>query len=153
MAKVEKSIDIDVPVTTAYNRWTQFESFPSFMQGVQEVRQLDERGLHWRAEIGGKQVEWDAQITEQLPDERIAWRNTSGATNAGVVTFHRISDGQTRIMLQLETEPHGLVETVGDKLGFLDRQVEADLHRFKDMIESQGTASGAWRGTVDQPRN
>lgn len=150
MAHVEKSIDVDVPVRTAYDQWTQFESFPQFMEGVKEVRQLDDTHLHWKAEIGGKTVEWNAVITEQVPDQRIAWRNTDGADNAGVVTFHRIDDARTRVMLQLETEPHGIAETVGDALGFLGRRVEGDLERFKHMIESRGVETGAWRGRVDQ---
>lgn len=150
MAHVEKSIEINVPVHTAYNQWTQFETFPQFMDGVKEVQQLDDKRLHWRAEIGGKDVEWDAEITEQEPDMRIAWRNTDGAQNAGVVTFHHIADGRSRVMLQMDVEPHGIAETVGDKLGFLDRKVEGDLDRFKELVEKQGTESGAWRGTIEQ---
>lgn len=152
MAHVEKSIDVNVPVHTAYDQWTQFESFPQFMEGVKEVRQLDATHLHWKAEIAGKQVEWDAVITEQTPDQRIAWRNTDGAENAGVVTFHRLDDNSCRVTLQLDAEPHGIAETVGDALGFLDRRVEGDMERFKHMIEHRGVETGAWRGQVDQPR-
>lgn len=150
MAKVEESIDVHVPIQSAYNQWTQFESFPTFMEGVEEVRQLDDRHLHWRAKIAGKQVEWDAEVTEQVPDDRVAWRNTSGQTNAGVVSFHRIDDATTRVMLQLETEPEGLVETVGDHLGLLGRLVTKDLAKFKEFIESdrEGAPTGAWRGEV-----
>lgn len=151
MAEVQKSIDVNVPVHSAYNQWTQFESFPNFMGGVQEVRQLDDTHIHWKAEIGGKVEEWDAEITEQIPDERIAWRSTTGPYNAGVVTFHRLSDNSSRVMLQLQAEPRTLTEKVGDALGFLGRQVEKDLERFRDYIESrQGQATGAWRGEVRQ---
>lgn len=150
MAKVEKSIDIDVPARTAYDQWTQFEKFPEFMEGVEEVRQMDDRTIHWRAKIAGKEVEWDARITEQVPDQRIAWTNIDGARNAGVVTFHTLDTDRCRVMLQLETEPQGLTETVGEALGFLDRQVESDLERFKKMIESRGAETGAWRGEVEQ---
>ncbi len=150
MAQIEKHIDVDVPVRTAYNQWTQFESFPRFMEGVEEVRQLDDSHLHWRANIGGQMQEWDAVITEQTPDDRIAWRSTSGDQNAGVVTFHRLGDNRTRVMLQLEYEPQGFTENVGDVLGFMDRRVDGDLHRFKDFIEGRGVATGAWRGTIPQ---
>ena len=150
MATIEKHIDVDVPVRTAYNQWTQFESFPRFMEDVEEVRQLDDSHLHWRANVGGSVQEWDAVITEQSPDERIAWRSTSGAPNAGVVTFHRLGEGQTRVMLQLEYDPEGFTESVGNALGFMDRRVDGDLHRFKDFIEGRGAATGAWRGTIEQ---
>jgi uncharacterized membrane protein len=150
MASIEKHIDVSVPVRTAYNQWTQFEDFPHFMDGVKEVRQLDDTHLHWRATIGGKEEEWDAVITEQTPDARIAWRNTSGAENAGVVTFHRLGDGQTRVMLQVEYDPDGLVEHVGDALGIVSRRVDGDMERFKKFIESGGAATGAWRGEVKQ---
>lgn len=151
MATVEKSIEVDVPVTTAYNQWTQFEDFPAFMDGVESVEQLDEGRLHWKAKVGGKQLEWDARITEQIPDERIAWRSVSGATNAGVVTFHRLDDTRTRVMLQLETEPEGVIEKVGDAIGVTGHRVTKDLERFKEFIESRGAETGAWRGRVDSP--
>ncbi len=150
MSKVERSIDVQVPVNTAYNQWTQFEEFPRFMSAVKQVQQLDDTRLRWSAEVAGKDKEWEARITEQLPDERIAWTSTEGARNAGVVTFHRISDDQTRIMLQLEIEPEGPIESVGDALGVLERQVQGDLERFKEFIESRGTETGAWRGQVEQ---
>ena len=150
MALIEKHIDVDVPVRTAYNQWTQFESFPRFMEGVDQVRQLDDTHLRWRADVGGKTQEWNAVITEQAPDDRIAWRSTSGAENAGVVTFHRLGDSQTRVMLQFEYDPDGFAENVGNALGFMDRRVEGDLHRFKDFVEDHGAATGAWRGTVRQ---
>jgi uncharacterized membrane protein len=153
VASIQKSIDVNVPVRTAYNQWTQFEEFPRFMEGVEEVRQLDDRRLHWRAKIGGKTEEWDAVITEQLPDERVAWRNTTGADNAGVVTFHHLSASTTRVMLQIEYDPHGLVENVGSALGVVERRVEGDLKRFKEFVESHGTETGAWRGEIRRPEN
>ncbi len=151
MATIEKSIDVRVPVRTAYNQWTQFEEFPRFMEGIQEVRQLDDRRLHWRATIAGKVEEWDAVITEQTPDQRIAWKSIGGTEHAGVVTFHRLSDDTSRIMLQLDSEPEGAVEKVGDALGILKRRVKGDLKRFKEMIESRGAETGAWRGDVASP--
>jgi uncharacterized membrane protein len=149
MASTTKSIDVSVPVRTAYNQWTQFEDFPRFMGGVESVRQLDDKRLRWRAEVGGKQQEWDAEITEQHPDHRIAWRSTSGAPNAGVVTFHQLSDTSSRVTLQLDYEPQGMTEEIGDKLGFLDRQVQGDLERFKEFIEGRGVETGAWRGQIE----
>src|SRR5581483_3866991 len=122
MALIEKHIDVDVPVRTAYNQWTQFEEFPRFMEGVESVRQLDDKRLHWKATIAGKTEEWDAEITEQTPDQRVAWRNTSGATNAGVVSFHYLDEGRCRVTLQVEYDPEGIVENVGDKLGFVSRR-------------------------------
>ncbi len=148
MSTVEKSIDVNVPVRMAYNQWTQFEEFPRFMEGVDKVVQLDDTHLHWVAEIAGAQREWDAEITEQIPDQRIAWRATTGAHNAGVVTFHRLSDDSTRVVLQLDFDPEDLVEQAGDKLGFVSKRAEGDLKRFKEFIESRGAESGAWRGTV-----
>lgn len=152
MANVEKSIDVNVPVRTAYNQWTQFESFPQFMEGVKEIRQLDDKRMHWRAEIAGKEEEWDAEIAEQTPDQRIAWRNITGAQNAGVVTFHYLDENKCRVMLQLDYEPEGLVESVGSALGFVGRRVEGDLERFKEFIESRGTETGAWRGAIENPK-
>lgn len=148
MASIEKSIEVNVPVHTAYNQWTQFEEFPRFMEGVREVRQLDDTHLHWRAEIAGKDAEWDCVITEQIPDERIAWTNTSGAKNAGVVTFHHIEPQKTKLMLQLDYEPEGAAENIGSALGMVGRRVEGDLERFKEFIESRGAETGAWRGEV-----
>lgn len=151
MAHVEKSIDVDVPVRTAYDQWTQFESFPQFMEGVESVQQLDATRLHWKAEVSGKTEEWDAQITEQQPDQRIAWRSINGVSNAGVVTFHKLSDTSSKVMLQVDAEPRTITEKVGDALGFLDRQVERDLERFKQFIETrQGEPTGAWRGEVNR---
>jgi uncharacterized membrane protein len=152
MATIEQSIDVSVPVRTVYNQWTQFEEFPRFMEGVREVRQLDDKRLHWKAEIAGKEKEWDAEITEQIPDERIAWRSRGGAFNAGVVTFHRLGDSRTRVMLQLEYEPEGVTETVADALGVVKSRVKGDLERFQQFIESRGHETGAWRGEIEQDR-
>jgi uncharacterized membrane protein len=151
MASVVESIDVKVPVRTAYNQWTQFEEFPRFMEGVRSVRQTDDVRVHWAAEIGGLDKEWDAEITEQHPDERVAWRATSGARNAGVVTFHRIDDETTRVTLQMDVDPEGVVENVGTALGVLDRRVKGDLERFREYIESRGSETGAWRGEVEAP--
>ena len=148
MADVTKTIDVNVPVSTAYNQWTQFELFPQFMEGIEEVRQLDDKRLHWKAEIGGKTEEWDAEIDEQIPDQRIAWHSTSGASNAGVVTFHYVDPQTTRVALQMAYEPQGVVENVGDKLGVLSRRVEGDLERFKKFIEERGSETGEWRGEI-----
>ena len=150
MSTVEESIDVHVPVRTAYNQWTQFEEFPRFMEGVEEIRQIDDTHVHWRTKIAGVEREFDTEITEQHPDERVAWRATQGTQHAGVVTFHHIDDGTTRVMLQMDTEPEGIVEQAGDKLGVLKRRVKGDLGRFKEMIESRGDETGAWRGDVDQ---
>ena len=149
MANVEKSIDVDVPIRQAYDQWTQFESFPKFMNGVERITQLDDRHTHWVTKIGGVEREFDAEITEQHPDERVAWKSTTGDTShAGVVTFHKISDNTTRVMVQLDWEPQGIVEKVGAVVGADDRQISADVKRFKEFIESRGTETGAWRGDV-----
>ena len=147
-ASVEKSIDVNAPLHTVYDQWTQFETFPEFMDGVVAVKQLSDTRLHWTAKVGGKEKEWEAEITEQRPDERVAWKSVDGAPNAGVVTFHRIGEDTTRVMLQLEAEPEGIVEEIGDKLGVFAHRVEGDLERFKKFIESRGTETGAWRGEV-----
>ena len=150
MSIIEESIEVKVPVSTAYNQWTQFEEFPRFMEGVEKVIQQDDTRLHWVVEIAGQTREYDATITEQTPDQRIAWRADGEATNAGVVTFHRISDDTTRIMLQLEYEPDGVIEKAGDIVGIVKGRVKGDLKRFKDFIESRGSETGAWRGEVEQ---
>jgi uncharacterized membrane protein len=147
MAVVEKSIEIEVPVQTAYNQWTQFEQFPHFMEGVERVRQIAPDRLHWVADIGGRVKEWDARIVEQKPDERIAWRSESGVANDGIVTFHPTGSG-TRIDLAVEYEPDGFTEAIGDALGFMSRRVEGDLERFKEFIEQRGTETGSWRGQI-----
>ncbi|HEY7525524.1 MAG TPA: SRPBCC family protein [Candidatus Limnocylindria bacterium] len=151
MSTVTKSVDVNVPIRAAYDQWTQFEEFPRFMEGIKEVRQLDDTHLHWAAEIAGVTKEWDAEITEQHPDERVAWKSTSGAPNAGVVTFHRLDDDHTRVTLQMDVEPDGPIETIGDWAGVLDRQVEEDLDRFTKYITGRGDATGAWRGNVESP--
>lgn len=148
--KVEKRILVNVPASTAYNQWTQFEEFPHFMGGVKSVTQLSDDRLEWVAEIAGVRRKWEAKILEQVPDRKVAWAATEGATNAGTVTFEDVGGGQTSVQLSLEYEPEGIVETLGDKLNVVDRQVEADLKRFKDFIEDEGYASGAWRGTVNE---
>jgi len=151
MATIEKSVEVEAPLRATYNQWTQFEEFPSFMDGIQEVRQLDDTHLHWVASIGGQQHEWDAEITEQKPDEKVAWRNVDGKENAGVVTFHRIDDATTRVMVQLDYVPEGIVEKLGDAIGAPDRRVAGDLDRFKQLIETRGAESGGWRGEVARP--
>jgi uncharacterized membrane protein len=148
MAQITESVDVAVPVRTAYNQWTQFEEFPRFMDGVEEIRQPDDTHLHWVAEFGGKREEWEAEVTEQRPDERVAWAARGGKGNAGVVTFHRLDEDSTRVTVQMDWEPEGVLENVGATLGFDDRQVSKDLERFKEMIESRGIESGGWRGEV-----
>ncbi|MFA7095335.1 MAG: SRPBCC family protein [Gammaproteobacteria bacterium] len=148
MPTVEKSINVHVPVRTAYNQWTQFEEFPKFMEGVEEVRQLDDTHLYWRTRIAGNDEEWEAEITEQIPDERIAWRSTGGTPNGGVVMFRPVSDVDTQVMVQMTYEPQGVVEKAGDMLGIVEHRIEKDLERFKAFIEKRGAATGAWRGEV-----
>lgn len=148
METIEKSIEINVPLKTAYNQWTQFEEFPRFMEGVEEVRQLDDTHLHWVANIGGKRVEWDATITDQVPDKRIAWYSEGERKQSGIVLFEPVNENTTRVTLRIDYEPEGIVEESGDKLGFVSRRVEGDLKRFKEFIESRGRETGAWRGTV-----
>jgi uncharacterized membrane protein len=148
MSTIEKSIEVNVPVRTSYNQWTQFEEFPRFMEGVKAVKQLDDTRLHWKAEIAGQEKEWDAEITEQTPDQRIAWTSRGGAINGGVVIFHRLSDVTSKVMLQLEYDPQGFVENVGDALGVVSSRVQGDLERFKSFIEKRGRETGGWRGQV-----
>jgi len=147
---VEESVEVDVPVETAYNQWTQFEEFPRFMEGIDEVRQLDDTHLRWVASAAGRRREWNAEISEQRPDERVAWHATSGKRNAGVVTFHRLRDDRSKVMVQLEFEPEGLRETFGSILGLDRRRIKGDLQRFAGLVEERGVESGAWRGTVEQ---
>ncbi|WP_156250260.1 SRPBCC family protein [Pseudactinotalea terrae] len=152
MSQVQKSIDVDVPVSTAYNQWTQFETFPQFMGGVESITQVDDTHLHWVTDIAGVEREFDAEITEQHPDERVAWRSIGGDTqHAGVVTFHRLAESSTRVMVQIDWQPSGIVEKVGSAVNVDDRQVERDLERFKELIEERGHESGAWRGDVQTP--
>ncbi len=152
MASVQESVDVDVPIRVAYDQWTQFESFPEFMGGVERITQLDDTRTHWVTKIDGVTREFDAVITEQHPEERIAWTSTGGdSRHAGVVTFHRLSDSKTRVMIQIDWEPSGLLEKAGAVLGVDDRQVKSDAKRFKEFIESRGTETGAWRGDVERP--
>jgi uncharacterized membrane protein len=149
MERIEKSIEVRCPVRTVYNQWTQFEEFPRFMAGVKEVRQLDDTHVHWHAEIWGKDKEWDAEITEQVPDQRISWRSTTAdAPNAGSVRFEPVSNDRTRVHLTMEYEPQGAVENVGDALGVLSGRVQNTVEDFKKFIESRGAETGAWRGEV-----
>jgi len=149
MATIERSVEVEVPASTAYNTWTQFEQFPHFMEDVEEVRQKGDRHLRWRAKVWGKTEEWDAEITEQIPDKRIAWRSMGGAANAGVVTFHRLSDGRARVMLQMEYDPERWTEKIGDALGIFTRSVESDLQGFKRFVEQHGHRVEGWRGKVE----
>jgi len=151
MGTITESIDVGVDVTTAYDQWTQFESFPEFMEGVDEVRQIDDTHLHWVTSIGPVTREFDATVTEQHPDERVAWKSDDGPEHAGVVTFHRLDDQQTKVTVQMSIDPDGFVENVADKASILDHRVKGDLKRFKGFIESRGTETGAWRGDVDAP--
>lgn len=148
--KLEKSIMVNVPVSTAYNQWTQFEEFPQFMSGVKKVTQLGDDQLEWVAEILGVRRQWKAKVLEQVPDRKVAWAATEGATNAGAVTFEDVGGGQTAVHLSLEYEPHGFLEGLGDKLHIVEKQAEGDLGRFKSFIESEGYATGAWRGSINE---
>lgn len=148
MRTVSKDFDVAAPLRAVYDQWTQFEDFPKFMSGVEEVRQLDDRTLYWLVKVGGVERGFEALITEQRPDERIAWKSTSGPQQAGVVTFHRLSDQETRVRLQLEWEPEGLAENVGAMLAIDEAQVSGDLQRFAELMERNGFAVGAWRGEI-----
>ena len=148
MSRFESSTDVNVPVTVAYDQWTQFEEFPRFMDGVESVRQLNDTQLHWIAEIAGVHREWDATIVDQVPDDHIQWRSTSGADNAGTVSFKPLGADRTEVTLALTFEPEGVVEKAGDVLGIVQRRTRGDLENFKEMIEDRGQATGAWRGEV-----
>jgi uncharacterized membrane protein len=150
MATIEQSIEVAVPVSVAYNQWTQFEEFSSFMEGVEQVQQLDDTHLRWIVSHNGQKYGFDTEISEQRPDERVAWTTTEGKAHSGVVTFHRLSDQSSRIMVQMTWEPEGVLETLGAALGSDDRRVKADLERFKELIEQRSRESGGWRGEVDQ---
>jgi uncharacterized membrane protein len=152
LSSVQESIEVEVPISTAYNQWTQFEDFPQFMSTVHEVRQLDDTHMHWRASVAGKEKEWDAEITQQIPDRRIGWRSTSGVRNEGVVTFEPISDSRTRINLRMSYAPETLTEQVGDMFGATKLQAKQNLTKFKEMMESRRQETGAWRGTVTSPQ-
>lgn len=151
MSTITESVDVKVPVNTAYNQWTQFETFPAFMEGVEDVHQVDNTHMHWVTNIGGVTREFDATITEQHPDERVAWKSDSGPTHAGVITFHRLNDDTTRVTAQMDLDPEGFAEKAADKLGVLNRRVKGDMQRFKDFIEHRGHETGSWRGDVKPP--
>lgn len=150
MERVTKSIDIQCPLRTVYNQWTQFEEFPRFMDGVKRVTQLDDQRLHWEAEIAGKHKAWNARIVDQVPDHRIAWESESGEPIAGVVTFEPSPTGPdfTRLSLQFTYDPNGFVESLGDAVGIVSRRIEKDLENFKEFIENRRQETGAWRGTI-----
>jgi uncharacterized membrane protein len=148
MRQIEKTIEVDCPVRTVYDQWTQFEDFPKFMAGVKSVRQLDDTHLHWQAEVWGKDEAWDAEITEQTPDTRISWKSVSGAKNAGTVRSEPLGPERTRVRLALAYEPEGVVENLGDMMGVMERQVQSSVDDFKKFIEERGQATGAWRGEV-----
>ena len=148
METIEKYIDVNEPIQTVYNQWTQFEDFPRFMEGIEKVTQFDDTHLHWVANIGGKNLEWDATISEQIPDKRIVWYSDRGAVHSGMVSFNPVGPEITRVTLRIDYEPEGFVEGTGDKFGFVSRRVEGDLKRFKEFIESRGAETGTWRGAV-----
>jgi len=155
MSEILEAIDVNVPIRIAYDQWTQFETFPKFMEGVENVVQGDDKTLHWTAKIAGQRKEWTAEITDQTPDKRIAWKSISGDENAGAVMFESLAPDKTKITLKLDADPEGVVETVGANLGFLERRVKGDLERFKKFIEERAVPTGAWRGEIhgDQVRD
>ncbi|WP_142065394.1 SRPBCC family protein [Pseudonocardia kunmingensis] len=148
-SNVTESVDVAVPVRAAYNQWTQFESFPRFMDGVERIDQLTDTRTHWVTRIAGVAREFDAEITEQHPDERVAWTTVNGTHQAGVVTFHRLDDTHTRVTLQLDHDPQTLTEKAGEALGIIARRIQGDMAKFKQFIESRGHEEGGWRGNVD----
>jgi uncharacterized membrane protein len=150
MATVNSTIDVDMPISTVYNQWTQFESFSQFMSGVESITQVSDTLTDWKVSIAGIEREFQAEIVEQHPDERVAWNSVGGAEHSGVVTFHRISDDCTRIALQLTWTPQGIVEKVGELLQIDDIQIDCDLKKFKELIETVGFETGAWRGDIDR---
>jgi uncharacterized membrane protein len=152
MSRIEKTIRVDAPIKEVYAQWTQFESFPMFMEGVERVVQLDDRTLQWTADVAGRTKEWTARIVDQTPNTRVAWKSVEGAQNDGAVMFAEIGPGTTKIRLVLDADPEGVVETAGDALGFLDRRVKADLDRFKEFIEGRQAATGAWEGEIHGER-
>jgi uncharacterized membrane protein len=145
----QHSVDVQAPVRVAYNQWTQFEDFPKFMGGVEELRQITDDTLHWKVKIAGVTREFDTVISEQTPDHRIAWTTVDGPHHAGVVTFHRLDDDTTRVTLQMDYDPQGFLENVGDKVGFVSGQLKSDMERFKEFIEDRSVSTGAWRGTIE----
>jgi uncharacterized membrane protein len=148
VGEITQSVDVAVDVGTAYNQWTQFEEFPRFMEGVESVEQIDDRRLRWKVDIAGIDREFEAEITEQTPDQRVAWRSRTGVDQGGVVTFHALDDDHTRVTLQMDLEPEGLAEQVGDKMGLVSARAKGDLNRFKEFIEDRGSETGAWRGEI-----
>ena len=148
MSRFEESIKVAVPVRIAYDQWTRFEDFPKFMEGVERVVQLDDKRLLWTASVAGQEKNWEAEIVDQTPDERIAWKSIDGAENAGAVLFEPLGPDTTKVILRIDAEPHGPVETVGDALGFLQRRVRGDLERFKEHVERAGVNGGGWRGEI-----
>jgi uncharacterized membrane protein len=150
--RIESTLEIDVPVSTAYDQWTQFESFPEFMEGVEEVRQLDDKRLHWVASVAGQRKEWESEIVDQQPDKYIAWRALAGDTNHGSVSFESLGPDRCRVTLLLTYQPESLTEKVGSALGIVKARVEGDLRRFKEFIESRGVETGAWRGSIERGR-
>jgi uncharacterized membrane protein len=151
MSTTTASVDVNRPIDVVYNQWTQFESFPEFMEGVERIEQRDDTHLHWVIKVGGVTREFDATVTEQHPDERVAWKSDSGPDHAGVVTFHRLDDDNTRVTTQMDVDPDGVIENVADKLGILKARVSGDLKRFKEFIESRPAETGGWRGDVSRP--
>jgi uncharacterized membrane protein len=149
-SSIVETIEVNVPVRTAYNQWTQFEEFPQFMASVKEIRQLDDKHLHWKANVAGEEKEWDVEITEQIPDKRIAWRSTSGVPNGGVATFHKISDNLTRVAVQMDYQPEGPMEKLGDAFGAVRMELRGNLQKFKEMMEARGKETGGWRGSITQ---
>lgn len=149
MQHVEKCIEVNAPVSMVYNQWTQFEEFPRFMEGVESVEQVDDKRLHWKAEIAGKKLEWDAEIFEQIPDRRIAWRSMTGPLNTGMANFEPLGPNQTRVHLKINFDPEGALENIGSALGVVGARVQGDLNRFKEFIESRGSETGAWRGRIE----
>ena len=147
---VSKSVDVKAPISVCYNQWTQFEEFPKFMEGVEEVKQTSEKTLHWKAQVGPQVKEWDAEIVHQVPDQKVEWKNTTGAHNAGVVDFLPNEDGTTKVSVVIIYEPETWIESVGDVLGFMGHRVQGDLNRFKEYVESKGSADGGWRGEIHQ---
>jgi uncharacterized membrane protein len=148
MERIEKSIEVECPISTVYNQWTQFEEFPRFMKGVKKVTQLDDQRLRWQAEIAGKDKEWDARITDQVPDQLIAWQSEGGEYTSGTVNFMPAGANRTNIKLQLVYDPKGFVESAGDAIGVVSSRIENDLERFKEFIENRGKETGSWRGTI-----
>jgi uncharacterized membrane protein len=148
MERIQKSIEVDRPLNQVYNQWTQFEEFPRFMEGVKEVKQLDDTRLHWVAEIAGKEKQWTAKILEQIPDHRIAWESQAGEYTSGVVSFQLMGPDRTRVTLEISYDPKGFIENAGDTIGVVSRRIENDLERFKEFIENRGQETGAWRGTI-----